>query len=208
MDALVDRLLRVVAGVVRLRPRRTPTQAVRLNLGSGPQGVPGWIGIDASAHLLARWLPAPFLRRVLRHTMAGEAVTDSLRHGRFVFWDLKYGIPFADGSAEAIYSSHMLEHMNDREAATLLRECHRVASRGGVVRIVVPVVETDAEDEYERARRYLHSHRSRWNSEKLRELLEHEGFARVDEQAYRIGRCPDLELLERRPDSLFVEATR
>ena len=46
--------------------------------------------------------------------------------------------PWPDASAEAIYSSHTLEHLSRDDGARLLRECSRVLAPGGVIRIVVP----------------------------------------------------------------------
>ncbi len=165
----------------------------------------GWIGIDASAHLLVRWLPEPLLRALLRKTSVGEQATGPLKEGRFVFWDLSYGIPFADSTAQAVLSSHMLEHMTDASASHLLRECRRVLHRGGVLRVVVPEISQDDEDIYERSQRHLHAHQSRWTWPKLCAALESAGFSSVERVSYRVGRCPDLEILDNRPESLFVE---
>jgi predicted SAM-dependent methyltransferase len=180
-----------------------------LNLGSGPlQVAPGWIGVDASAHLLVRWLPEALLRRVLRHTDVGEQAAATVKRGRFVFWNLSNGIPYNDSSAEAVFSSHMLEHLTDTDAVTLLGEMRRVLVPGGIARIVVPEVHAGDDDEYERSGRAWHSHRSRWTWPKLRGALELAGFTEVERTDFREGRCPDLDLLDNRPGSLFVEATR
>ena len=144
----------------------------------------------------------------MRHTKVGERAAAPLKRGRFVFSDLSNGIPFADGTAEALLSSHMLEHLTDTDASLLLRECHRVLNHGGVLRVVVPEVGDEEEDAYEQADRLLHTHRSRWTWPKLRGSLESAGFVAVERVSYRVGRCPDLELLDNRPESLFVEATR
>lgn len=92
----------------QLSQTESPPEAgdLRLNLGSGPARIPGWIGID---------------------------VQDSdLR------WNLRWGLPFADGSASTIYSSHFLEHLTFAEAVDLLTEARRVLREGGVLRLVVP----------------------------------------------------------------------
>lgn len=208
MDAVLDAGLRALTRMTaRVRPRRKATGTVRLNLGSGPLYVaPGWIGVDASAHLLVRWLPEPVLRALLRRTDVGERCAASLKQGRFLFWDVSNGIPFDNMTVETVYSSHMLEHMTEPEAESLMRECLRVLVPGGVLRIAVPEIHPADEDKYEHAGRYLHTHRSRWTWPKLRITLERAGFARVERLEYRVGHCPDLDLLENRPESLFVEA--
>jgi SAM-dependent methyltransferase len=58
--------------------------------------------------------------------------------------DLRRGLPFPDESFDAVYGSHVLEHLEPDTAAQLLRECHRVLRPGGIVRIVVPDLEAIA----------------------------------------------------------------
>ncbi len=55
--------------------------------------------------------------------------------------DLRRGLPYADGSFDAVYHSHVLEHLTPEDAAVLLGECRRVLRMGGVVRIAVPDLE-------------------------------------------------------------------
>ena len=52
--------------------------------------------------------------------------------------DLSKGIPFDDGSVDAVYHSHTLEHLDRDIADVLMREVLRVLKPGGVHRIVVP----------------------------------------------------------------------
>ena len=53
--------------------------------------------------------------------------------------DLRWGLPFGDGSAERVYLCHVLEHLYyPEETAPLLRDLRRVVSDTGRVRIVVP----------------------------------------------------------------------
>lgn len=44
----------------------------------------------------------------------------------------------SDGAVDAIWSSHMLEHLYRHEVATALRECWRVLAPGGVFVAIVP----------------------------------------------------------------------
>lgn len=51
------------------------------------------------------------------------------------------GLPFADDSVDAVFSSCMLEHFTKEQAKTHLEECFRILRKGGVCRIVVPDLE-------------------------------------------------------------------
>ena len=56
--------------------------------------------------------------------------------------DLRRGLPLADGSCDATYSSHVLEHLSASESLPFLAEQHRVLKPGGVLRVVVPDLES------------------------------------------------------------------
>jgi predicted SAM-dependent methyltransferase len=86
-----------------------------LNFGCGTAVHPDWVNLDSSTDLPG----------VIRH-------------------DLRRGLPFPDESFDAVYGSHVLEHLQPDAAARLLRECHRVLRSGGIVRIVVPDLEAIA----------------------------------------------------------------
>ncbi len=113
---------------------------LRVNLGAGLQQREGWISYDRSrAVYFAR---SRFLKRVVRlaHSLRLTSKQQPLP------WppdtrvhDLTSGIPHASGSVDAIYSSHMLEHVEPKDAQFILRECHRVLKPGGVLRVVVPL---------------------------------------------------------------------
>lgn len=51
------------------------------------------------------------------------------------------GLPFNDGSIDAVFSSCMLEHFTLEQAKDHIRECYRVLKKGGIVRICVPDLE-------------------------------------------------------------------
>jgi predicted SAM-dependent methyltransferase len=88
-----------------------------LNLGCGNRYCTDWINIDFSA--------------------SGKSV---------ISHDLRSGIPLDDESVEFIYHSHLLEHFAKLEAQSFLRECHRVLSKEGVIRIAVPDLERIARE--------------------------------------------------------------
>ena len=56
-------------------------------------------------------------------------------------WDLRKGIPFADGTFDMVYHSHFLEHIDRKAVPSLLKECRRVLKQGGIIRVVVPDLE-------------------------------------------------------------------
>jgi predicted SAM-dependent methyltransferase len=86
-----------------------------LNFGCGLAVHPDWVNIDSS----------PVLPGVIRH-------------------DLRRGLPFPGDSFDAVYGSHVLEHLEPEAGAKLLRECRRVLKPQGIVRIVVPDLEAIA----------------------------------------------------------------
>lgn len=83
-----------------------------LNLGCGATYHPEWVNLDLKA--------SP--PHVIGH-------------------DLKRGIPFPDASFEAVYTSHVLEHIPPSHVTGFLSEAVRVLRPGGVLRVVVPDLE-------------------------------------------------------------------
>jgi predicted SAM-dependent methyltransferase len=51
------------------------------------------------------------------------------------------GIPYPDNYFEAVYHSHLLEHLDTFQVQFFLRECFRVTKPGGIQRVVVPDLE-------------------------------------------------------------------
>ncbi len=58
--------------------------------------------------------------------------------------DLRTRFPFADASFDAVYGSHVLEHLEPATAKALLRDCFRIIKPEGIVRIAVPDLESIA----------------------------------------------------------------
>jgi predicted SAM-dependent methyltransferase len=61
-------------------------------------------------------------------------------------YDLRKGLPYENGSFDACYTSHVLEHLTPAHAKGSLKEQYRVLKRGGVVRVVVPDLENKARE--------------------------------------------------------------
>lgn len=58
--------------------------------------------------------------------------------------DLRTRLPLDDGSCAVVYHSHVLEHFARAFAPLFLQECYRVLAPGGLLRVVVPDLETIA----------------------------------------------------------------
>lgn len=83
-----------------------------LNLGCGDRYHKDWVNVDIQA--------------------AGKCVIAA---------DLRSGIPFPECYFDAVYHSHLLEHLPRHEAKGLIDECYRVMKPGGTLRVVVPDLE-------------------------------------------------------------------
>ena len=70
--------------------------------------------------------------------------------------DISKGLPFEDGQFDAVYHSHVLEHLQPDAGRALLSECLRVLKPGGVMRVVVPDLEQIAS-------LYLQKHQLAWD---------------------------------------------
>jgi hypothetical protein len=112
-------------------------ERIRLNLGCGLLTSPGWVNVDGSWN--ARLAKHPALRRAL--ASVGLVSRDKSRipwDSTIFIHDIRKSLPFPDGSAAAIYASHVLEHLYFEEGRQLIRESFRVLSGGRLLRIVAP----------------------------------------------------------------------
>jgi predicted SAM-dependent methyltransferase len=57
-------------------------------------------------------------------------------------FDLSKCIPFESESFDVVYSSHVLEHFSKSKAVEFINECYRILKKDGIIRIVVPDLET------------------------------------------------------------------
>ena len=52
-------------------------------------------------------------------------------------------IPVKDNTAEIIYSSHTVEHINDEAAQNMFNESHRILKKGGLFRFTTPNIDLE-----------------------------------------------------------------
>lgn len=113
----------------------------KLHLGCGLTTPDGWVNLDGSWN--AWFAKHPRLRGVIRrfHLLPASQL-DIPWSPDILIHDVRKGLPFADNSMRAIYGAHFLEHLYRNEADALLRECYRILKPRGIVRMVVPDLES------------------------------------------------------------------
>jgi SAM-dependent methyltransferase len=133
----------------RIPIRRLPDGRACVNLGSSARVAPDWNNVDSSwLFRLARHPTAARLSRRLGLISDDRWERLQKLDPSVVVWNLARGVPYSDRSFEVVYHSHVLEHIDREAAPAFLEECLRVLKPGGVIRVVVPDLET-------LARRYL-----------------------------------------------------
>lgn len=197
----------------------------KLQLGAFDQTCEGWVNTDVTPHLLVARVPG------LARALHAAGVLDDERwrqHRAGTFRQLRWldvsrPFRFPDASFDAVYCSHMLEHLHPDVAEHCRREVHRVLAPGGVLRIAVPDLDAMVAD-YDPADpdRFLWGvyqgrgvkaklsarHWWHYNGASLETLLRRLGFSQAYRCEFRQGRLPDLERIETRRWSLFMEAIR
>ena len=77
--------------------------------------------------------------------------------------DLRWGLPFADGAADAVYLCHVLEHFYyPDEALPVLEDIRRVLAPGGTARIVVPDIGRSLRAYVGKDRKFFAARRTNW----------------------------------------------
>jgi SAM-dependent methyltransferase len=225
---VVDQLTRLLGWFhknqhVTLPPNDHP---VKINLGSSLVVTGDWINIDGSlSAFFAAW-PRPVLKIIYRLASMRAQYTEAeyiqiLKNHRFLYHNLEYGIPLPTDCADYVFSSHFLEHLSKADGAQLIRESWRILKPGGIIRIAVPDLgQTIAA--YQAGHKaeamdgifayldlgYFARHRYMYDFDMLHDLLLQGGFVAIRPYAMHDGQVPDITILDNRPGSLIVEATK
>jgi SAM-dependent methyltransferase len=192
---------------------------IKINIGCGISGVPGWHNLDNSPTVTLSRIP--ILNRVLKT----PAWPRDVRR-----YDVRKGLRFADGSVRYIYSSHTFEHFTRAESLAIAKDCFRVLEPNGILRIVVPDLELIAREyltdsRAEAAHTFLsrlslnHSvqdvlhpganHAQMFDGKALVYLLRQAGFEKPAVSSFGVSAIPEIGAIElevRRGESLYVEA--
>lgn len=211
-------------------------RATRINVGCGTTPTEGWLNLDNSPSI--RLPQNKLMLSILSATgvvneTQFELSTTAAQKG--VRWADARHLPVPNNSVGALYSSHMLEHLDRKAAREFLNEAARVLVPGGHIRIVVPdlkrrvdqyLADGDADKFLEstylvvaaptgvigRVRHLVvgpRHHAWMYDERSLSRLLEAAGFDEVVVLPAGATNIPDpgaLDLRQREDDSIYVEA--
>lgn len=111
-----------------------------IHVGAGLIAPGTWVNLDASWN--ARLAKHPWLRKFFAAIgVIPRATADIPWPKSILIHDVQNGLPFASGSAHAVYASHLIEHLSPETAIFFLQEAHRVLMPGGRIRLVTPDLE-------------------------------------------------------------------
>lgn len=117
-----------------------------IHLGCGPNATPSsWRDFDGSWNLRINKLPKP-LPSVVRKLAYGINPKMYFWPGHVEYMELTKPFTLATNSADAIYASHVWEHLYFDEALFAISECHRILKPGGILRLAVPNLRFYCED--------------------------------------------------------------
>lgn len=147
-------------------------------------------------------------------------------------------LPIESNSIDIVYSSHVLNHMGQKELEQFLHEAYRILKVGGIIRLVTPDFEMnineylsskDADSFMEKTllgrdehrgslkRRILlfffgdRSHLWLYDAQSLSKRLSEARFSKITKLQPRETTIPsdvDLDLSEREDESLYIEAKK
>lgn len=210
---------------------------MRINIGCGQTPTKGWRNFDNS--LSIRLAKFPFLPEILKWVgfldkSQYEFITFA-RKNSIEYGDSTKGLPLPSCSVDVLYTSHMMEHLDQQEIAIFLKEAKRLLRSGGIIRVVVPdisiqvkkYIESNDADAFISATHLTQPrpravtqrlkillvgtrhHQWMYDGKSLSRLLINHGF--IDPRILKEGESTiedlqNLNLRERASESVYVEA--
>lgn len=122
--------------------------SLRVNIGCGPNPIPGWLNFDnsLSVRLAAYPVVVPLLDRLGLLEEGQKRMIRASQETPILWTDAARSIPLPAGSVEILYCSHMIEHLDREQAQSFLKEAYRVLRKGGVIRLATPDLRKMAEE--------------------------------------------------------------
>jgi predicted SAM-dependent methyltransferase len=156
----------------------------------------------------------------------------------YLNYDLTYGLPLKDKSADCIYGSHFIEHLSFDEGIKFFHEAYIALKKNGTIRISCPdlekyalkYVQKDGEFYHNKLKKFCYHpqaktpgeifiakaydgklHRWFYDSESLHHLMRKAGFRNINKKRVHQSSIKDIEKVEpkfREVESLYIEATK
>ncbi len=209
-------------------------EKLKVNLGCGVAVIPGWINVDSSPNALLAKLPGYcFIKSILfKLHLISDGAYNAKWSKDIVYCNLeKSFLSIAKSSCCTIYTSHFLEHIPKAAAISLLKECYAALCSGGILRVAVPNLYSEAKKyvecfettkengsvDYNASEDFIHlmvsrsqrhSHRWMYDYFSLSHLLREIGYVEVNQKEFLQSEIEEIRLLETREDSLFIECKK
>jgi len=184
---------------------------IKVNLGSGPNGITGWDNLD--------WGILPFISKfkAIRDILIKINLISkdySIEWPKIRLVDIRNKLPYKDSSVDYIYCSHVLEHFEEYEAIKILYECRRILKTNGVLRIVLPDLNKiiagyiNSEEfcndffgyhkkEFSNVKRYfIRGHQWMYDQPTFENILKNVGFCNIKKFSIKKGNCQDIDKLD------------
>tara|TARA_B100000902_G_scaffold399839_1_gene472919 strand:- start:530 stop:1183 length:654 start_codon:yes stop_codon:yes gene_type:complete len=215
------------------------TEKINVNIGCSTTPTTGWKNYDNSqAIFLAKFGIFADLFFKLRFISDHQyKVVNFYRKNKVVWADVTKYLPLESNTVNAIYSSHMFEHLDKDEAKKCLLEMRRVLEPGGILRLALPnmrkyideylndkdldkLIETSClgtdkpKSIIEKIKYFLSGPRHHlwmYDENSLSKLLEEYDFRDIEvlkPGQTNIEKYGDLNLREREDDSFYIEARK
>jgi len=196
---------------------------MKLHIGCFNQPQEGWHNTDITPHIYISRIPlaARLLRAVGKITEERFQEHKAGVFRKVHYLDVAKTFPYSSGSASAVFSSHIIEHISIDGARAMLKESLRILAPGGICRVVAPSLEwafsfyDEAAPErtlsiiFEHEQTGKNRHQWMYTAKSLIRTMEEVGFNKVRQCQYREGALPDLNLIDNRPEnSIYVEGTK
>lgn len=211
----------------------------RINIGCGSTPCEGWLNFDNTPAIKLANSPLKYHTAKLFGMLNKDHIENIEwnKKNKIKYADATKHIPLSSNSVEAIYTSHMLEHLSREGAKSFLNEAKRVLKIDGVLRVSIPDLKIEVErylinedaDEFmtsllveappintlkQKVFLFLNGYRHHqwmYDGKSLSSLFKELGFKNIKVCAAgetTIKNSSGLDLFERAEGSVFVEATK
>ena len=119
----------------------------RINIGCGRTPSEGWLNFDNTPAI--KLANSPLKYRIAKlFGMLDKNHIENIewnKKNKIKYADATKSIPLPSNSVEAIYTSHMFEHLSREGAKSFLHEAYRILKTDGVLRVSVPDLKINVE---------------------------------------------------------------